>query len=93
MAAYPSLDAQDRELGALCDAAMVQAVGAGETLLADYLLEASAWHAAQITERAWQAVTRRPAPVPDDADRCSSCGHLPPCDCPEFCTPRGDDDD
>ncbi len=49
---------------------------------------------------AWEAFTagvkagefdRRPAPVPDDADRCASCGHFEGCDCPEFCTPRGDD--
>lgn len=24
-----------------------------------------------------------------DADRCASCGHLPGCDCPEDCSPRG----
>lgn len=23
-----------------------------------------------------------------DADRCISCGHLPGCDCPEFCEPE-----
>jgi hypothetical protein len=83
MAAYPSLDAQDRELGALCDAAMVQALASGETLLADYLLEASAWHAAQITERAWQAVgVGRPSPA-------CTCSHSYRHQAPSGCTYPG----
>lgn len=48
---FPSADELDLDAIAMCDAAMVQALGAGETLLATYLFEASAWHAAQIGER------------------------------------------
>jgi hypothetical protein len=25
----------------------------------------------------------------EDSDICEDCGHLPGCDCPHFCTPRG----
>jgi len=38
-------------------------------------------------------VRRRPAPMPDEAERCSSCGHFPgECPRPHACMPRGDGD-
>lgn len=40
---------------------------------------------------AWPGVTRSQAPVPDEAERCESCGCLPGCGCPETCVPRGTD--
>lgn len=36
------------------------------------------------------APRRSPAPVPDESDRCSGCGHFPGCDCPHPCTPQSD---
>jgi hypothetical protein len=50
----------------------------------DVLLDADLFRAAQPN---W------PHPEPldpgSDAARCTDCGHLPACDCPHFCQPRG----
>lgn len=36
---------------------------------------------------------RNQAAEPDEDTRCSSCAHLPGCDCPHPCTPRGPEND
>lgn len=68
---WPSPDEVDRELAAMCDTAAVQALADGEDLLADFLWQASTWHATRIRERrcdrilaAWTA--RQTADSPAD---------------------------